>query len=135
MAETDIAPETHHISFIKIDAEGSEPLVLQGARKTLARFRPTIHIEVNKASLYAGGFSTASIESLLRSLDYELYAIGLRRSGWLLRHRLSLIPVASIASDFQGCQDVLAVSSRGHSRGPISCLLGEPGVIAEHHPS
>jgi len=123
LAEVGVCPETHHLSFMKIDAEGSEPLILQGARETIERFRPTIHIEVNKASLYAGGFSTDSIEFLLRSLDYELYAIGFRRSGWLLRRRLSLIPVASLASDIQGCQDLLAVSSRSRTLGPISCLL------------
>jgi FkbM family methyltransferase len=123
LAEAGVSPETHNLSFMKIDAEGSEPLILQGARETLEQFRPTIHIEVNKASLYAGGFSTDSIESLLRSLDYELFAIGVRRSGWLLQRRLSLTPVASLASDIQGCQDVLAVSSRSLARGTISCLL------------
>ena len=123
LTEAGVSLETHQLSFMKIDAEGSEPLVLEGARETLARFLPAIHIEVNKSSLYAGGFSTDSIESLLRSLDYDLYVIGFKRSGWLLRRRLSLIPVASLASDIQGCQDVLAVSTRSRAWGPISCLL------------
>jgi FkbM family methyltransferase len=62
LAEMGVSPETHPLSFMKIDAEGSEPLILQGARETIRRFRPTIHIEVNRASLRAGGFCTDSIE-------------------------------------------------------------------------
>ncbi len=124
MAETDVAPETHRISFIKIDAEGSEPLVLQGAQETLRRFRPVVHIEVNKSSLQAGGFSPDSIEALLRPLDYQLYAIRHRRTGWRWR-RLSLIPVASLTSDIGGCEDVLAVPRAVHGDYPLvgtACL-------------
>jgi FkbM family methyltransferase len=108
LPETGIAPETHRISFVKIDAEGSEPLILQGAMETLRRFRPAVHIEVNKASLCAGGFSANSIESLLRPLGYELYR--LHGAGWLGR-RVSLIPVSSLTSDIGPCADVLALNS------------------------
>jgi FkbM family methyltransferase len=123
LAEAGVRPETHRLSFLKIDAEGSEPLILPGARETIERFRPAIHIEVNKASLRAGGFGTDSIESLLRSLDYELFAISFRRSGWLLQHRLCLTRVASLASDIQDFQDVLAVSPRSLARGTLSGWL------------
>lgn len=108
MTELDIAPGTHSISFIKIDAEGSEPLVLQGAQETLRRFRPVVHIEVNKSSLSAGGFSPDSVEAVLRPLDYHLYAIRYRRIGWRQRD-LSLVPVVSLTSDIGGCEDLLAV--------------------------
>ena len=94
LAEAGVNPETHHLSFMKIDAEGSEPLILQGAQETLKRLRPTVHIEVNKPSLRAGGFSADSIETLLRSFGYQLYAVRFRRTGGL-RRRLSLVPVAS----------------------------------------
>lgn len=120
MAKTDIAPETHRISFIKIDAEGSEPLVLQGAQETLRRFRPAVHIEVNKSSLYAGGFSADSIEALLRPIDYQFYAIRYRRTGCLQR-RLSLIPVASLSSDIGGCEDVVAVPRAVNGNHPPAC--------------
>jgi FkbM family methyltransferase len=123
LAEAGLCPETHSLSFMKVDAEGSEPLILPGAQETLEHFRPTIHIEVNKASLNAGGFDTNSIESLLRSLDYELFAISFRRSGWLLRHKLCLTRVASLASGIQDFQDVLAVSPRSLARGTLSGLL------------
>ncbi len=110
VAETGIVPDTGRISFIKIDAEGSEPLVLRGAQETLKRFRPTVHIEVNKSSLFAGGFSAESIESLLRPLDYRLYIVRWRRTG-LLQRRLSMIPAPSLISGVGSFEDVLAVSS------------------------
>lgn len=122
LGQEGISPETHELPFIKIDAEGSEPLILQGARQTLAEFRPAIHIEVNKASLSAGGFTTDSIEALLRSLDYELYAIRFLRTGPLLRRRLSFIPIGSLRTDIQGCQDVLAVSSPSPALERVTCL-------------
>ena len=111
IAEAGVVPETHRISLLKIDAEGSEPLVLEGAQRTLERFRPTVHIEVNNSSLSAGGYSAGSIETLLRSLDYQLYAIHWGR----LTRRLSLSPITSLSTDIGGCEDVLAVSSPGSS--------------------
>lgn len=110
LAEEGIVPETHRIAFIKIDAEGSEPLVLQGAMETLNRFRPTIHIEVNRSSLSAGGFSEGSLERILHSFGYQLYAIHYERTRWLGR-RFLLIPVKSLANDVGGCGDALAVTS------------------------
>ena len=124
--ELGILPQTHRLSFIKIDAEGSEPLILQGAQETLRRFRPTLHIEVNKPSLCAGGFSTDSIETLLRSLDYRLYAIHFHRTGRLLRHRLSLVPVTSLQTELGDCEDVLAVGVR-ECLGATDVLRGECG--------
>jgi len=121
VAETGMAAGTHRISFVKIDAEGSEPLVLEGAQETLKRFRPMVHIEINKPSLCAGGFSADSIETLLRPLGYQLCAIRFPVAGWL-RRRLSLVPVTSLSSDIGDCEDVLAVSSANCSLGPN--LLG-----------
>ena len=115
MAEADIVPETHRISFIKIDAEGSEPLVLQGAQNTLQRFLPIVHVEVNKGSLRAGGFSVNSIEGLLRSLGYKLYAMRARRFG-SLRSRFDVIPIASLATETRECQDILAVHASNEWR-------------------
>jgi FkbM family methyltransferase len=123
-----IMPETHRLSFVKIDAEGSEPLVLQGARKTLKRFRPTIHLEINRRSLYAGGFSIESVEGFLHSLDYDFFSIRFRRTGFLFQRRLSLNPAASLARDLGDCEDVLAVSSLGSRLGT---KRNYPGGYAE----
>jgi FkbM family methyltransferase len=39
--------ELHRLDFIKIDVEGHETEVLDGAAETLARFRPTVFLEFN----------------------------------------------------------------------------------------
>lgn len=109
IAELGIRPAADRLSLIKVDAEGSELLVLQGALETLRRFRPTIHIEINREALAAGGFTPDSVEGLLRSFDYDLFTLRFRRAGAWLRRRLDLCPVASLTSGMGLCEDVLAV--------------------------
>lgn len=108
IAELGLAPERHRLSFIKMDAEGSEPLILAGARRTLRRFRPTLHIEINQASLRAGGFSPDSVETPLRELGYRFHTIACERPGWRLP-RLALHPVASLNSGLAPIQDIVAL--------------------------
>jgi FkbM family methyltransferase len=71
-------PEIDHIDFVKIDVEGFEDAVLQGARASLARFRPGV--------LFESGLETNeqrnSIHDLLTGLDYE--AIGAAVPGGLI---------------------------------------------------
>lgn len=43
----EIVPQTSQVSFIKIDTEGFEPLVLEGASKLIERCRPTICLELS----------------------------------------------------------------------------------------
>lgn len=59
------------LDFIKIDAEGWEPLVLDGAVKTINRFRPAMLIEVNDWPLGKMGFDRYSIYSRLDELGYH----------------------------------------------------------------
>jgi FkbM family methyltransferase len=97
------------ISFIKIDAEGSEPLVLAGAEQTLRTFRPILLFEVNKPSLRAANLSTEGMEERLRALGYQLYTILLMRVGFRLT--LSLAPVESLACSIGEFDNILAVTS------------------------
>ena len=59
------------VDEIKIDVEGAEFLVLQGAADTLARFRPLMAVEVNDRQLKAMGSSAAEVTAFLRSHGYE----------------------------------------------------------------
>jgi hypothetical protein len=72
--------------FLKIDVEGLEQEVLEGASDTLRRFRPRLYVENDRLEK-----SAALIEHLL-ALDYRLFSLRkrqlFRRSGKCLRgHR------------------------------------------------
>jgi len=112
LAEQGISPAKDCLSFMKIDAEGSEPLILEGARESLAAFKPVIHLEINRGSLAAGNLSVGSLEDLLRSLDYELYSVGMGRCWPRLRREFSARPIASLEA-LQGCHDVLGLPRLG----------------------
>jgi hypothetical protein len=57
------------VSVIKIDVEGSEPAVLEGANETLRRFAPTLIMEINPTTLASHGHS---LQDLFRFLTTEL---------------------------------------------------------------
>lgn len=62
----------NRLDFIKIDAEGSEPKILRGAAKTIAKFRPVILIEVNAHQLRALGSSKEELLSILGNMGYNV---------------------------------------------------------------
>jgi FkbM family methyltransferase len=119
IGEMGIGPATHRLSLIKVDAEGSEPLVLEGAQETLRRFRPAIHIEINRTALGAGGFTPASVEDFLRSRDYDLFTLRFRKDGGWRQRRLELCPVACLTSEIGACEDVLAVDRLNPLQGVL----------------
>lgn len=53
-------------TFLKIDVEGAEALVLQGGQRVLKDCRPRIYIEV-------GPQQSVAVSSMLHSYDYQLY--------------------------------------------------------------
>jgi len=53
--------------FLKVDVEGFEAEVLEGARRTIARCRPVLYVENDRASLQAG------LIALIDGLDYAQY--------------------------------------------------------------
>ena len=68
------------IDFIKIDTQGAELDILQGARETLARAAFGVEVEVLFAPLYHGQSSFGSVDTLLR--DAGFYLFDLRHSYW-----------------------------------------------------
>jgi len=70
--------EIQNVSYIKIDVEGYETLVLKGGIKTIEKFRPLIVIEQNDIIL--PGDSKYQAEKFLESLDYVTVATCER--GW-----------------------------------------------------
>ena len=62
-------------NVIKIDAEGSELHVLQGAKSLLSEAMPVIAFEVNDTLLRASGASAAAVVDLLLALGYRLHRL------------------------------------------------------------
>jgi FkbM family methyltransferase len=66
--------------FIKIDTEGTELSVLQGAKQTIAKHRPILVLEMNPASALKAGTTLSKLVEELESLSYVLKVI--RPTKW-----------------------------------------------------
>lgn len=64
-----------NISFIKIDVEGFEPFVLQGAMQTIKKFKPSIFIEVSPKWWNKNGFSVKEVLQCFEELNYVFYPL------------------------------------------------------------
>jgi FkbM family methyltransferase len=99
--DTVCAQET--VDFIKIDVEGAEHKVLQGARQLLARCRPTILLE------HHANCPPHGIESVLKPYGYLFY--GITEDGTLvpiehLRHGIrEHYLCSSLALEVSQCQE------------------------------
>jgi FkbM family methyltransferase len=70
------------VDVIKIDVEGAEMHVLDGARKTLTTHRPLLLVEANDEALRAQGASTDSLLAFLRDeLAYRILAFSHATGG------------------------------------------------------
>jgi FkbM family methyltransferase len=67
-------------ALIKIDVEGMEPLVLQGAQNTLRKHRPVVYFELNLRALRQHGHRVADLSRIFKGHHYGLY---LAREGKL----------------------------------------------------
>ena len=54
------------VDFIKIDVEGYEPLVLEGARRTIESFAPVLYIEMTNEWFMKNGHSNSSVLRFLQ---------------------------------------------------------------------
>ena len=70
------ASDAPRLDLLKIDVEGSETAVLQGAEQSLRRFHPIVVVEAYDPSLRQLGTSAAELLDLLRSAGYELKVFG-----------------------------------------------------------
>ena len=59
------------IDYIKIDAEGYEIKVLQGAEGLITRDEPFIHVEVKDKILERHGLTSADIDRYFEEIDYQ----------------------------------------------------------------
>jgi FkbM family methyltransferase len=80
----DVVPATANLRLLKIDVEGAEHLVLEGARATLTRQSPAILIELNSQApidvLRQLGYEGRTLEGLpLDAFDGQVNAVFLKR--------------------------------------------------------
>lgn len=61
------------VDIIKIDVEGAELFVLQGAEKLLELNRPKLLLEINEETFNQAGYSTADLLDFLSKYDYRFY--------------------------------------------------------------
>ena len=62
-------------SVVKIDVEGYEIQVIDGARDLLRDVRPSLIVEINPTRLEAAGASAAELIDQLRALNYRLFHV------------------------------------------------------------
>jgi FkbM family methyltransferase len=61
------------IGYVKIDVEGFDGHVLDGAKETIRQFRPICYIEVTPKWLERNGFSASYIYDYFQALSYVIY--------------------------------------------------------------
>ena len=76
------------MDFIKIDVEGYEYLVLEGAKKTLKSFRPVVMFELNDMTLTLSNRSKKEYIYLAKDNGYEIFGL---EYGW----KNELLPIKS----------------------------------------
>jgi FkbM family methyltransferase len=69
-------------AFIKIDAEGSEFLILNGAGKTIREHRPVISMEFNPDSARAADTTIEKTQQFLEGIGYHLVALHRSQLGF-----------------------------------------------------
>jgi FkbM family methyltransferase len=68
-------------AFIKIDAEGSEFLILRGAMKTIQKHNPFISMEFNPESARTANTSVEEMQTVLQNAGYGLVVLRKLRTG------------------------------------------------------
>lgn len=72
-----------HVDFVKLDTQGSELSILQGAQQILERFVFGVEVEINLNEIYEGVPLFGDVDRFVRGYDYELAEI---RPQWRLRY-------------------------------------------------
>jgi FkbM family methyltransferase len=96
------------IDILKIDVEGAEKLVLNGAKETIKKYLPSILMEMNEVNARSFNYSCKELLEILQNLgEYEFYKFESERKPL---ERMKDI------NDFHHGDNVLALASKHKSR-------------------
>lgn len=70
-----VAEASGSVSLIKIDVQGAEMLVLEGAKRTLDTMRPALFVEVDDRNLVNFGSSAQALVTHIQRAGYETYEL------------------------------------------------------------
>jgi FkbM family methyltransferase len=72
-----LPPDLERVDLIKIDVEGAEALVFEGAKRTIIRFAPAILLEINERAARSFGFGPLDATKRILGFrpDYGIYRI------------------------------------------------------------
>jgi FkbM family methyltransferase len=76
-----VADQALKPAFIKIDAEGSEFLILRGAMKTIEEHHPFISVEFNPESARTANTSVGEMQKVLQNAGYRLVVLRRLQTG------------------------------------------------------
>ncbi len=68
--------QLERVDVIKLDIEGAEWPALRGAQDILARYRPTLMVEIGRATCRAAGYNAEAFAQWLETQGYNLLRIG-----------------------------------------------------------
>lgn len=103
------------VSFLKIDVQGAEKRVLDGALQLIETSRPVIFVEIEPAALSEHGTSAQEVLEFLTRRHYRPHVLGKQGNP---------VPVTS--------DDILSLAGRNGGYVDVLCLpdedIGRPGV-------
>lgn len=109
------------IDFIKLDTQGSELMILEGARETLGRGVFGIEVEVELNPMYEEQPLFPDVDRFLRPLGYELFELEPRRWKHRSGERLALTRGQIVWADavyLLGPERMLPILGRGGDLSP-----------------
>jgi FkbM family methyltransferase len=65
--------DKNRIALVKVDVEGWEKYVFQGASNFLKEYSPTLMVEFSEANTFAAGYFVQEVYDILAGLDYQWF--------------------------------------------------------------